>query len=202
MTRGTRAVLFIGGAAALAVGFWSAQPQPRRAASSQDAAPLVAVRPPAEPPRTSRSLPAPAAEPGPPAAERQRGGDYGMQAEQLPALAGYRSAPAAADREDALFELALSDDPQVLPFLLDELTKAGPAEHATVLQAVIQYASRDAVPTLRALAARSEDPQRRKALDDAADFLELPSLTELRTGVRVPPRTARVPEPDADSDVD
>jgi hypothetical protein len=78
--------------------------------------------------------------------------------------------------------MGLSDDPRALEFLLQELERAHPAQIEPILNGVIQFGSRDAIPRLRALARETPDPEQRRALDEAADYLALPSLTELRRG--------------------
>ena len=186
----TRLGMILGGLAALAAGVASTQlesearPWPaQRRDTAERVAPLPAAAWPIAPQRIE---PAASAEISPAAgasgaAEAQPAsgsGDYGIAPELLPALDRYRDSREAADREEALFELALADDPQVLRFLLDELRVAHAAQHSLLLEAVVQYASRDAVPALRALAEESRDSEERAELIEAAEFLELPSLTE------------------------
>ena len=47
------------------------------------------------------------------------------------------------------------------------------------LEAAIQFGSRDAIPTLVDAAAQTDDPKEKQAFLDAAEFLKLPSLTEV-----------------------
>lgn len=93
-----------------------------------------------------------------------------------------REAPSPEERTDALLELGLSDDPRVLEYMLGELERADPQQRESLLAGVIQFGSRDAVPRLRELAAQSTDAAARHALQEAADYLALPSLSELRSG--------------------
>lgn len=98
----------------------------------------------------------------------------------------YRAAETPEERERALLELALTDQPESLWFLLDELERADEAERQAVLFAVVQFASRDAVPRLREMALRASSEEEARRLTEAADYLELPSLTEFRRGMGEP----------------
>ncbi len=135
-----------------------------------------AVSPPAAELSDSRplpSLPVPVVAP-------EAGDDSRLPAELAEAVAHYRAAKDREERERILLELALTDEPESLSFLLDELGRGDPEDRESVLSAIVQLGSRDAVPHLRelALAASSQDEAQR--LTEAADYLELPSLTELR----------------------
>jgi hypothetical protein len=94
----------------------------------------------------------------------------------------YREAQSSEERTDALLELGLSDDPRVLEYMLAELERADASQRESLLAGVIQFGSRDAVPRLRELAERTQDSAARRALQEAADYLALPSLSELRRG--------------------
>lgn len=93
-----------------------------------------------------------------------------------------REAASVEERTDALLELGLSDDPRVLEHLLGELARADASTRESLIAGVIQFGSRDAVPRLRALAEAAPDEDSRRALREAADYLALPSLSELRRG--------------------
>ena len=101
-------------------------------------------------------------------------------------VARYRGGETPEERERALLELALTDDPESLSFLLDELDRVDQEEQQIVLSAVVQFGSRDAVPRLRQLALEASSPDEARRLTEAADYLELPSLTEIRRGLREP----------------
>jgi hypothetical protein len=139
-------------------------------------------------PRSLVPLPAAratAGEPYPAAAD-----DYGLPSELRRKLEIYRSAQEPGRREDALLDLALSDEPGVLPLLLDELLSASPSARPAAIDALVQYGSRDAIPALRRLAGRVATAQERAALLEAADYLALPSYTELRRGLWKPGQPA------------
>jgi hypothetical protein len=81
---------------------------------------------------------------------------------------------------DRLQELQVNDDDASLKEILAELTNPNPTIRHEAIEATIQFGGHTAVPVLRDLAARTSDPDEKKELQDAADFLELPSLTEIR----------------------
>jgi HEAT repeat protein len=81
---------------------------------------------------------------------------------------------------DKLQELQAHDDTQSLQTILSALTNSDKDIRAAAVESTIQFGSRDAIPVLNNLAARTEDPNEKKELLDAAEFLALPSLTEIR----------------------
>jgi hypothetical protein len=82
---------------------------------------------------------------------------------------------------DKLQELQAHDDAQSLQAILSELTNSDKEIRAAAVESTIQFGSRDAIPVLNDLAARTEDPNEKKELLDAAEFLALPTLTEIRS---------------------
>ncbi len=112
--------------------------------------------------------------------------DLPLPADLAEIVVRYRGAETPEEREQALLELALTDDPESLSFLLDELDRADEAERESVLSAVVQFGSRDAVPRLREMALVARSPDEARRLTEAADYLELPSLTEIRRRLREP----------------
>jgi len=112
--------------------------------------------------------------------------DLPLPAELAEIVARYRGAETPEERERALLELALTDEPESLSFLLDELDRVDEDQRESVLSAVVQFGSRDAVPRLRQLALEARSPDQARRLTEAADYLELPSLTEIRRGLREP----------------
>jgi hypothetical protein len=110
----------------------------------------------------------------------ETGADARLPPDLAEAVARYRAAESRDEREEILLELALIEDPESLGFLLEELVRAGPEERESVLLAIVQFGSRDAVPHLRELARTASSPDEARRLTEAADYLELPSLTEMR----------------------
>lgn len=84
-------------------------------------------------------------------------------------------------RIDKLQELQAHENAQSLQAILSELTNSDKEIRAAAIESTIQFGSRDAIPVLNDLAARTEDPNEKKELLDAAEFLALPSLTEIRS---------------------
>ncbi|HEU6447963.1 MAG TPA: hypothetical protein VFV23_05960 [Verrucomicrobiae bacterium] len=78
-----------------------------------------------------------------------------------------------------LSQLQANDDAESLHEILSDLTNSDKTIRAAALESTIQFASRDAVPYLRNLASSTSDPQERTNLIEAADYLELPSWTEI-----------------------
>ena len=112
--------------------------------------------------------------------------DLPLPAELAEIVAHYREAETPEERERALLELALTDEPESLSFLLDELDRVDEDQRESVLSAVVQFGSREAVPRLRQLALEARSPDQARQLTEAADYLELPSLTEIRRGLQEP----------------
>jgi hypothetical protein len=81
---------------------------------------------------------------------------------------------------DKLQELQANDDAASLLAILSELTNSDKTIRAAAVEATIQFGSRDAIPVLKDLAARTGEAAEKKQLLDAADFLALPTLTEIR----------------------
>ena len=80
---------------------------------------------------------------------------------------------------DKLQELQANDDAASLQAILSELTNSDKTIRAAAVESTIQFGNRDAIPVLKDLAARTGDPGEKKELLDAADFLALPTLTEI-----------------------
>ena len=81
---------------------------------------------------------------------------------------------------DKLTELQANDDAASLHAILADLTNSDKEIRAAAVESTIQFGSRDAIPVLQDLAARTTDPGEKKNLLDAADFLALPTVSEAR----------------------
>jgi hypothetical protein len=131
-----------------------------------------------DPPESLGSRPIP---PAPsPALPPEAEAEARLPADVAESVARYRAAEDREEREEILLELAFTEDPASLRFLLDELDRADAKSLEGVLFAIVQYGSRDAIPRLRELAGQASSPERARRLTEAADYLELPSLTEVR----------------------
>lgn len=82
-------------------------------------------------------------------------------------------------RADELMTLAMRNDSASLETILSELQNSDPQIRKAALDATVQFSDRAAIPRLRDLAARTSDDQEKEQLLDAANYLALPSLTEV-----------------------
>jgi len=98
-----------------------------------------------------------------------------------------------------LEELQANDDDASLQAILKELTNSNPIVRHVAIEATIQFGGHSAVPVLQDLATRTTDPIEKKELQDAAEFLALPSWREIRAQnpnaqmPRIPPVEAGQP---------
>jgi hypothetical protein len=90
------------------------------------------------------------------------------------------NADALQKQVDRLEELQANDDDASLKEILASLTDTNKIIRHVAIEATIQFGGHTAVPVLRDLATRTWDPTEKKELTEAADFLELPTLTEVR----------------------
>ncbi len=87
--------------------------------------------------------------------------------------------PFVETRVGELQDLAMQDDPDSLRQILSELANPNAQIRKAAIDAAVQFGSRDAIPDLANAADRTTDPEEKKALQDAIDYLKLPSLTEV-----------------------
>jgi hypothetical protein len=84
---------------------------------------------------------------------------------------------AAIDAEtDRLQEWSMNDDPASLSNILADLTNSEKEIRDAAIEAAKQFGSTNAIPTLKAVAANTTDPEEQIALLEAANFLSLPTL--------------------------
>lgn len=95
-------------------------------------------------------------------------------------------APGAANHSEyvktriaQLQDLSMENDAASLNTILSELNNRDPEIRSAAVEAAIQFGSRDAIPALMEAATHTDDPQEKKEMIDAAEFLKLPSLTEV-----------------------
>jgi hypothetical protein len=84
----------------------------------------------------------------------------------------------ATERVAELAALAMNDDSNSLNTIWSELSNPDPEIRAGALAAVVQFGDRSVTPRLRDLAAQTEDPSEKIAIIQAADYLDLPRLTD------------------------
>jgi len=83
------------------------------------------------------------------------------------------------ERREVLLDLSWMDDKESLDTILTELWNPDPKIRQAALEATLNFGSRDAIPKLQAAALlRDEDSIERKKLEDAAEYLKLPTLIE------------------------
>jgi len=99
----------------------------------------------------------------------------------MPAAITSNPSPAPALTADELEALGMKHDADSLRAILAELMNPDPEIRAAARKAAVQFGDRAAAQELREVAARTEDVDEKRALLEAADFLELPPL-EIRTG--------------------
>jgi hypothetical protein len=97
-----------------------------------------------------------------------------------------------------LQDLSAENDTNSLATILSELTNRDPEIRKAALNASIQFGSRDAIPVLLDVASQTADEAEKAELIEAADYLKLPSLTEVLarrkgslTAPKLPTQTSR-----------
>jgi hypothetical protein len=101
-------------------------------------------------------------------------------------------------RTSELQDLSANNDAASLETILSELTNRDREIRHAAIEATMQFGSRDAIPRLLETAAQTEDPAEKTELQKAADYLKLPSLTEVlaqqknqQTPLKIPPQPPR-----------
>jgi hypothetical protein len=97
---------------------------------------------------------------------------------KLSATAG-TNPPDAQTVENRLAELetlALNDDPGSLKLILVALSDPNPKIRATALESTVQFGSRDAIPTLQTVLAKTDLAGEKLKIQEAIEFLRLPPL--------------------------
>jgi len=85
-----------------------------------------------------------------------------------------------ANKISALGELSLRNDPESFQEIISQLSDPTPAIRKAALEATIQFGDRAAIPILKELASKTEDAREKLEILDAAEFLAMPTLTEVR----------------------
>ncbi len=76
-------------------------------------------------------------------------------------------------------DLSWNDDKESLDLILAEFSNPDPEIRADALQATLNFASQDAIPRLERVALATDSAEERQKLQDAAEYLKLPSITEV-----------------------
>jgi len=89
------------------------------------------------------------------------------------------------ERIAELTSLAMNDDSKSLETIWSELSNPNKEIRAGALAAVVQFGDRSVIMRLHELASQTEDPAEKASILAAADYLSLPTLSELPAGQRV-----------------
>ena len=82
------------------------------------------------------------------------------------------------DRAEELNDLAMTGDPNSLTIIESELDNRDPRIQEAAVEAAVQFGSRDAIPSLEAAFWHTDDPEQKLKIQEAIDFLKLPTPDE------------------------
>jgi len=83
------------------------------------------------------------------------------------------------NRFEELMDLAREDSPAAIQQIMAELKNPDRAIRKAALDALEQANDRSVVPQMQQIADQTDDPDDKQAIQDAIDFINLPSLTEV-----------------------
>ncbi len=83
------------------------------------------------------------------------------------------------NRAEELMDLARQDSPAATQQIVDELKNPDKAIRRAALDALEQANDRSVIPQMQQIADQTDDPDDKQAIQDAMDFINLPSLTEV-----------------------
>jgi len=95
----------------------------------------------------------------------------------MAAAGQYVPEAASRGRVQELSQLSQSGNADALLIIAAGLTNAEPRIRCAAREAAVQSGKRDLIPALVAASQQTEDPEEKTELQNAADFLQLPSLT-------------------------
>lgn len=101
---------------------------------------------------------------------------------ETPAVKDPDHAEQVRARVAELTTLSMNNDADSLKTIWSELSNPDKEIRAGALEAVVQFGDRSVVPDLRKLAAQTSDSAEKASILEAADHLDLPSLSDLRSG--------------------
>ncbi|HEX3855869.1 MAG TPA: HEAT repeat domain-containing protein [Verrucomicrobiae bacterium] len=84
------------------------------------------------------------------------------------------------NRSEELMDLARQDSPAAIQKIMDELKNPDKAIRGAALDALEEANDRSVVPQMQQIADQTDDSDYKQAIQDAIDFINLPSLTEVR----------------------
>jgi hypothetical protein len=144
-----------------------------------------------------------AAKPGVPAEAPATSVVAGTAEQHAPAAPVPATPPAPASMEQSIQRIetaVVTYEAGSLPVIAPYLTHSDPELRLAAREGMLQMGLSEAVPFLREAAGKMKDPREAILLLDAADFLELPSMSDLGGKKRVahqPPTTTRPSESSA-----
>jgi hypothetical protein len=97
----------------------------------------------------------------------------------VPAVNDKNHAEYVQERVAELTALAMNNDSNSFNTIWSELSNPDKEIRAGALEAVIQFGDHSVSPRLRELAAQTQDPAEQAAILQAADYLDLPPITDL-----------------------
>jgi hypothetical protein len=97
----------------------------------------------------------------------------------VPAVKDKNHAEYVQERVAELTALAMNNDSNSFNTIWSELSNPDREIRAGALEAVIQFGDHSVSPRLRELAAQTQDPAEQAAILEAADYLDLPPITDL-----------------------
>lgn len=118
----------------------------------------------------------------------------------LPSALDSRAESSASDHADyvlerkaRLIDLTRSDDPDALRAILSELNNPDLEIRKAALSAAVDIGNQDAIPALKNQLAWAEDPQEKVDIQNAIDFLQLPSADQIKNEAMAAPSAAQPP---------
>lgn len=114
------------------------------------------------------------------------------QSPSSPALETASETNSIAAKIATLEEIATRDDADAFQTIMTELTNASPEIREAALEATIQFGSREAIPVLQELAAKTENAREKVEILDAIEFLELPPFSEVKRTERTNSISGRI----------
>jgi hypothetical protein len=87
-----------------------------------------------------------------------------------------------------LQDLSMENDSASLSIILSELTNRDREIRSAAIDAAVQFGSREAIPALVDAATQIEDPEQKAAIQEAINYLQLPSFSEFQ----IPSRARKV----------
>lgn len=114
----------------------------------------------------------------------------GVQSRKFTPMNADEQAAAIAQGEliNSLFEAGAEGTPEHMEKVYGALNHTDPEVREAAADVLMQYAGKEAVPRLRAAQAAATSAEEKARLEEAIEFVQLPSLSDLRAGETSAPR--------------